>query len=238
MPTTYSPNKLLPLQTTGENNGTWGVVLNTGISQVDLALGGALPLTMTNSDITLTDEQARNFYYPITGALAANVNLNVPSRGSFYCIGNATTGNFTLTVRPVGGTGVIVPQGRVAFVVIDPNATQATGLVPDAYGQVTAVRTLTAGTNTLAMIDRGGLVRIDAPNANNLIIPNDTNVPFPVSTIVTVQQVGVGQTTIVPDSGVTLQAAGNRLKFAEQFSFVTFVKSGPNTWGVVGGLTA
>ena len=238
MPTTYSPNKLLPLQTTGENNGTWGVVLNTGISQVDLALGGSLPLTMTNADITLTDEQARNAFFPITGALAANVALVFPNRGSFYIVSNATTGNFTLTVRPAGGTGFIVPQGRVALIFINSATASASGLVPDTYGQITTVRTLTAGTNTFSVLDKGAFVRIDAPNANFLVVPNDSNVALPVNSIITAQQVGVGQTTVVADTGVTLQAAGNRLKFAEQFSCVTFIKVAANTWAIVGGLTA
>lgn len=127
MPSTYSPNVLFELQATGENNGTWGVKANADFSIADLRFGGRLNLSVAgSSDVTLTDTQARNVYHNLTGLLTGNISYKFPAAaGGFYAIKNATTGAFTVTVKPTGGTGIAVTQGTTVWLFIDPDQTSA-----------------------------------------------------------------------------------------------------------------
>src|ERR1700743_2211719 len=113
MPTVLSPNKGYPLQQTGENSGTWGVVLDGGLSTLDLNMGGRLSKAVAAGNTTLTATEASNLIYTFTGALLGNATVLFPAVGSFYIVKNATTGAFTLTVKTSAGgsTGPTIPQG-------------------------------------------------------------------------------------------------------------------------------
>lgn len=127
MPSTYTSNKIYELQATGENAGTWGVLLNAVLSIIDLNLGGRLALNVAGAaDITLTTTQERNAYILMTGLLTGNINLIfTATNGGFYLIDNRSTGSFTVTAKPSGGTGVIIPQNAKCLVMIDPDNTRA-----------------------------------------------------------------------------------------------------------------
>lgn len=122
MPSTYSPNLNLELQATGENDGTWGVKVNADLSQIDLSMGGRLSLSVAGStDVMLTDAQAQNVRHTYTGALTGNISVIVPNTGRFYIITNSTTGSYTLTVKPSGGTGIAIPQGSTMYLFSNPS---------------------------------------------------------------------------------------------------------------------
>lgn len=127
MTSTLSPNLGLNLQGTGDNQGTWGVVLNADLSILDLNRGGRLNISVAgSSDVTLTSTQARNFYQNLTGALTGNISLIFPATaGSYYSIKNATSGAYTITAKPSGGTGIVLPQGQTVLIFIDPDQTAA-----------------------------------------------------------------------------------------------------------------
>lgn len=127
MPSTTSPNLSLELQATGEDDGTWGVNLNTDLSTIDSRMGGRLALSVAGAaDVTLTGTQAKNVYHNLTGVLTGNINYIFPaSAGGFYIIKNATSGAFTLTAKPSGGTGIVVVQGQTMLIFIDPDQTAA-----------------------------------------------------------------------------------------------------------------
>ena len=122
-----TPNKGLILEQTGNNVGTWGQKLNDNcISILDNNLGGNLTLSVAgNSDVTLSAAQAENLCYSFTGVLTGNINVIWPTGAGLYVINNATTGSYTLTVKPLGGTGVVVTQGNTAEVFISTNTTTA-----------------------------------------------------------------------------------------------------------------
>lgn len=113
MTTTFTTNRVLALQGLGDNNNTWGsTVLNTSvITIIDTSLGGSLALSVAGSaDVTLTAAQAQNLYYNFTGILTGNINVIWPTGAGQCIVKNSTTGSFTLTVKPTGGTGVAITQ--------------------------------------------------------------------------------------------------------------------------------
>jgi len=90
---------------------------------------------------------------------------------------------------------------------------------------------------TLALADRGKLVEMNVATANNLTVPLDSSVAFPIGTKIDVSQYGAGQTTVVATSGVTVRSAGGALKLAAQYSGATLVKIATNEWYLFGDIT-
>ena len=148
MTTTYTSNKLLALQGTGDNSNTWGSTLNTSvITIIDTNLGGNLSLSVAgSSNVTLTNTQAQNAYYTFTGALTGNITVYWPANaGGTYVIYNNTSGSYTLTVAPSGGSGVVIPQGATETVFL--NTTTVTMVNTNtAFGTLSLSGTLGIGT--------------------------------------------------------------------------------------------
>lgn len=90
---------------------------------------------------------------------------------------------------------------------------------------------------TLSLTDDGKMVEMNVGSANNLTVPADNTVNFPVGTSIDILQVGAGQTTIVASSGVTINRATG-LKLRAQWSAATLIKRAANTWVAVGDLSA
>jgi hypothetical protein len=90
---------------------------------------------------------------------------------------------------------------------------------------------------TLALADRGKLVEMNVATANNLTIPLDSAVAFPVGTQIDISQYGAGQTTVVATGGVTVRSAAGALKLAAQYSGATLVKIATNEWYLFGDIT-
>jgi len=116
MPSTFSTNKDYELQATGEHVNTWGIVLNQNFQKIDANLAGSFPVTITSADVTLTEAQASNLSYAVTGTMTGDRALVFPQNGGFFIINNGTSGAYSLTVRMATGASVIVPQGEITFV--------------------------------------------------------------------------------------------------------------------------
>ena len=90
---------------------------------------------------------------------------------------------------------------------------------------------------TLALTDDGDLVEMNVGTANNLTVPADNGVNFPIGTSIDILQVGAGQTTLVAASGVTINRSTG-LKLRTQWSAATLIKRAANTWVAIGDLSA
>lgn len=89
---------------------------------------------------------------------------------------------------------------------------------------------------TLVLGDASSLIEMNLAIANSLTIPVSSSVDFAIGTTILVTQYGVGETTIVPDGGVTVNYSGASLKIASQHSFVSLLKIGADEWDVFGAL--
>jgi len=120
MPSTRSPNLNLELQATGEDNGTWGQNLNNNVfSTLDSILGGAINISLSNTNVTLTTDQCSNNIIQFVGTLTANVTVSFPQIGRNFFIINGCTGPFTVTLQTTnaGSNTVVVSQGVPTFIV-------------------------------------------------------------------------------------------------------------------------
>lgn len=90
---------------------------------------------------------------------------------------------------------------------------------------------------TLVVGDAGKTVEMNVASANNLTVPPNSSVAFPVGTVVEVCQIGAGQTTIVAGSGVTVQTP-ETLVMTGQWSTVSLRKRATDTWVLAGDVEA
>ena len=91
---------------------------------------------------------------------------------------------------------------------------------------------------TLALSDSGKIVEMNVAGANNLTVPPNSAVAFPIGTLIGVDQMGAGQTTIVAGSGVTIRSASSLVKLKGQYSSVSLRKRATDEWVLVGDLVA
>lgn len=107
---------------TGSEAGTWGDTVNNEVSgYLDDYLAKPLALSLTSSNYTLTQAEARCQMIRITGTLLASVVVTGASVlwNGFRCFQNLTSGNFTVAFTNAGGS-VVIPQGRNGVVYMDP----------------------------------------------------------------------------------------------------------------------
>ena len=156
MASTYSNDLKLELITTGEKAGLWGTITNTNLQILQQAASGYLSLAMTgSSDITvsLTDgavSDGKNLYFKLTGTLARNQTLIMPSGSErVFIIEDATdrtTANkYTLSVKTASSsTPVAVPVGAVMLLKSDGTDTSK-AITEQSYFTITS-STITAYT--------------------------------------------------------------------------------------------
>ena len=133
---TITPTALLslPIITTGTESGTWGDVVDNGLtSYLDIAIAGGLSVPITTADVTLaltagtsggtnivstgaTGSTAQYAILNVSGAMTAARNLILPSSSRRYFINNTCTGGFVLTVKGTATTGVPIYNGEKAIV--------------------------------------------------------------------------------------------------------------------------
>jgi len=122
---TYTTRIRLEKQTPGENENTWGTVLNDNvIDLVDDSIAAYTTITVSSVDVTLTQadgssDQSRSAFLDISGTLTGNVNVLIPALSKGYDIRNSTSGSFTVNMKTATGSGRVIPQGQIIGVVCD-----------------------------------------------------------------------------------------------------------------------
>jgi len=133
MASTYTSRLKLERQTTGENAGNWGNLVNYVFNRIDSSVRGYINVDVagsanvtlisnnstTNTDDSSTDDQVHNKVIEFSGALTGNINVFTDAVEGEYIVFNNTSGSYSLTYAPTGGTGVIIPQGSKSVVYTD-----------------------------------------------------------------------------------------------------------------------
>lgn len=99
----------------------------------------------------------------------------------------------------------------------------------------------TGTTYTFVLQDANNeLITASNASAQTYTIPLNSSVAFPIGCQINVIQIGAGQVTFVGASGVTLASTGATSaspKCRAQFSAVTLVKVGTDSWYAVGDIS-
>lgn len=190
----------LALPVEGELDGTWGDVVNYGITDyVDIAVAGtltlngdgAVTLVNTSGDAIGTNIGATTAQYAIikiTGTLTTTKVITAPSSSKTYIVDN-TTATYGVTFKASGQTGVTVVAGekctvyyngtdyvKVASSVADGVSTisfGSTGLTPSTAtaGAVTVAGTLAVANGGTGVTTSTGTGNVVLSNSPTLVTP-------------------------------------------------------------------
>ena len=128
MASSTSTDLKLELITTGEKSGTWGTITNTNLQILEQAASGYLSLAVGGADVALSlanhaTANGKNLYYKLTGTLTAARTVTMPDGAErVFIIEDATarsSSNYTLTVKTVSGTGLVLPVGSTTVLYSD-----------------------------------------------------------------------------------------------------------------------
>lgn len=163
--------------------------------------------------------------------------FNGTSTYTFTATGSGFAGSFNDIVIPGSGTSSGYYYTGSYVVIGSPIAT-----ISDVQNEIKDAKDVTINVQSsssyeLVLSDSGKLIEIDSSSSNDLIIPAESSVLFPVGSSIDIIQYGSGQTTILPSSGVTVRSKDGNLKLTGQYSGATLYKRGTDEWVVVGDLT-
>ncbi len=234
MASSYSQYKL-ELIATGEQAGTWGSTTNNNLGSsssgtyrgIEQAIGGKSTVTFSSAteSLSLTDsndaQAGRALYLDCGGTPGGAATLNVPAIQKMYVVDNGT--GETLTVQISGGSGVSIPNGKVAIVYADgtnvvsavthipsltlgaalPVASGGTGITSFGTGVATALGVNTGSAGAFVVFD-GALGTPSSGTLTNATgLPISTGVSGLGTDVATALAVNVGSSgALVANGGV------------------------------------
>ena len=89
---------------------------------------------------------------------------------------------------------------------------------------------------TLVLTDAGKVIEINSGSSENVTIPPNSSVAFPIGTQIVVVRLGAGAVVIVEGSGVTTRSDGDKNKIKSQYSSCVLIKHETNEWYILGNL--
>jgi hypothetical protein len=97
----------------------------------------------------------------------------------------------------------------------------------------------TLDSTDLASVNAGDqlVIMMNVGSANNLTVPLNATIAFPLGTVIGIRQIGAGQTTIVATGGVTINAPLSALNIAAQNGLAFIEKTATDTWYANGELS-
>lgn len=128
-------------------------------------------------------------------------------------------------------------DGRIFWDATNKKIQVGNGSVTLDFASDTLVTNAQTASYTLVLADKDKLVEMNVATANNLTVPPNSSVAFPIGTQINVLQTGAGTTTLVAGSGVTVNATPGLILRA-RWSSVTLIKRGTDTWVAIGDLQA
>lgn len=135
---------------------------------------------------------------------------------------------------PSGIDAVKIANGNVSnteFQYLDGVTSAIQTQLDSKLGAALSINTQTAS-YTLVLADANKLVRMNVASANDLTIPPNSSVAFGIGTVIYVEQMGAGTTTIVAGSGVTINPTAKKTPY--QYGVVTLVQVAADVWNVIG----
>jgi hypothetical protein len=191
MASTFSTNSKLEIITTGEKAGLWGNITNTNLQILEQLATGYLSLSVASADVTLAldngaTSNGKNIYYKLTGTLAANRTVTMPSGAERYFIiedaTTRTTSNFTLTVKTASSSNpVTIAPGSIVSLISDGTDTTESILQKGYYtvnsSSVTAY-TAVKNDQIIAITNTNEVTIIDGGNffaSNNLTVNRNSH---------------------------------------------------------------
>lgn len=186
------------------------------------------------SDTDLVKDGAAAIRTALGGVDTSFVDLKGGTSGQMLTKASGTDLDFTWVTPEIGDiTSVVAGTGLTGG-----GTSGAVTLSFDYAVGNQSIESAQTASYTLVLGDAGKTVTMTNASANNLTVPPNADVAFPVNTRIDVIQYGAGQTTIVAGSGVTIYSSGSKLKLTGQYSGASLWKKATNTWVLVGDIAS
>jgi hypothetical protein len=228
MPSSFTSRLKLEKQASGENSGNWGNLVNYVFNRLDSSIkgyqsvnvAGSANVTLTsnnstsNTDDSSTDDQVHNAILEFSGALTGNIHVFTDAVETKYTVFNNTSGAYTVTLAPTGGTGSVIKQGTKTLVYTngttmyditkDLGDIQVTGLTSNGAVTITGNTDITGN---IALKTQGAIVFEDSAGGEFAAIKaNATTTSY---TLVLPPATGTADQVIVTDGSGNLSFVDN-----------------------------
>jgi hypothetical protein len=197
-----------------------------GTSGVQHSAGATVKHVLTSDDLNAFKASIS----PVT-----NVGFAGSTSGTTTVQATAVAGTTTLTLPAATDTlvGKATTDTLTNKTLTSP--TLNTPTINDARQNLT-LNAQTGTTYTLVLTDNGRLVTLSNAAAITLTVPLNATVAFATGAVINIQQIGAGQVTVAGASGVTVTGTGTKLR--TQYSAAALVKTGTDSWTLIGDLSA
>lgn len=179
----------------------------------------------------------------------------VYNTGGDLFIGTASSSEDVILHAGGTGPGNIVARLKANKMILgdeSPSAPSDTGELLQVNGDVkitgeltlqgrelshTDVSDVSTSSYTLQLGDAEDVITRSNTVSGNVVIPTNSNVPFPIGTTITVLQMGIGDLTWTAQPGVTVRSRDDAFAFRGQYAAAAAIKIGTNEWVVTGDVT-
>ena len=232
---TLSGKTISGLNNTITNIGNASLVNSSiTVGSTSISLGAT---ATTVAGLTLTS--------PVISTISNTGTLTLPT-STDTLVGRATTDtltNKTLTspvISTISNTGTLtLPTSTDTLVGRATTDTLTNKTLTSPVINVASQTTYSGTPNTLVLTDNGKIVFVSHTTFTTLSIPTNASVAFPIGTQILVIQTGLGQVTLAAvNAGITTINATPGLKLRAQRSGAVLIKTGTDTWYVIGDLAA
>jgi hypothetical protein len=166
-----------------------------------------------------------------TGAVTISAGTGIGVSGSSGTVTVSNSGVTSLNSL-TGGLNIVAGSN----ITVTPSGSNIT--IDASGGSYAPTLNDQTGTSyTLALTDANNRVSLSNTSPITVTIPLNTSVNFPIGTGIDLIQTNSGQVTVVGASGVTLASAVGP-KIRATFAGCSIIKTGPNTWVMVGDITS
>lgn len=209
-----------------------------GTTAVSHSAGATVQHVLSSADLNTFESTSQNAVTLNGTQTITNKTINA-SNNTF--VGVATlSGTQTLTNKDLTSTSntfpttVVTTSGSQTLT----NKTLTSPTVDDPKLNLT-VNAQTGTTYTFVLADNGKFITASNASAQTYTIPTNASVAFPIGAQVHIIQIGAGQVTIQGAAGVTVASTGatsTAPKILKQYAAATCIKTGTDTWYVIGSL--
>lgn len=211
----YTTRIRLTKQGEGDNDSTWGTVLNDEVIDLtDFAIAGYTTISLASGNVTLTSndgapDQSRSAMLELTGTLTGNRDVYIPGVSKSYVVRNNTSGAYSATVKVTGGTGYAITQGEANLIYCDAVSVRE---VSSPVSQFTSISTdvLTATSTTGTNAAYTGFVSATNITGASVSATNITGVN--VSVTGTIKAASVSTSGNIHAAGEIASQSDERLK--------------------------
>jgi hypothetical protein len=228
------------------DGGVSSITAGTGLSGGTITTSGTISIDSTV--VTLTGTQTlenKTLTSPVISSIVNTGTLTLPT-STDTLVGRNTTDtltNKTLTSPVINTPDIILStsssttDGIIFWDSTNKKIKVGNGSISLDFVSSNIIQNQQIASYTLVLTDKDKMVEMSVGSANNLTVPPESSVNFPVGSQITILQTNTGQTTIVAGAGVTVNATPG-LKLRARWSSVTLIKRAADTWVALGDLQA